>query len=219
MTNELFLNIQKAIVELDENILSNLTTTVIEAGLDPIEAIEEGYTVGIQKVGQLFEVGEYFLPELLQAATMVKEAVSKIETIIPSDKIIRRGKIVLGTVEGDIHDIGKNLVGVMLSTRGIEVIDIGVDCHADKFIDRALKENADLIGASCLLTMTAPEQQKLVKRMEERGVRQRFKILLGGAAIDRAWTQEIGADGFGEDLKEAADVAMSLLAEKGGQRA
>ena len=120
----------------------------------------------------------------------------------------------MGTVAGDIHDIGKNLVIIWLSTRGIEAVDIGVDCPVDRFIDRALEENADIIGASCLLTMTAPEQKRLIERMKERGIRQRFKVLVGGAAIDKAWAEEIGADGFAGDMKEAADVALSLLAEK-----
>ena len=100
-----------------------------------------------------------------------------------------------------------------MSTQGIETVDIGVDCHADKFIDRALEEKADLIGASCLLTMTLPELRKLVERMKERGVRDRFKVIVGGAAINKVWAKEIGADGFGEDMREAAEVALSLLAE------
>jgi methanogenic corrinoid protein MtbC1 len=126
--------------------------------------------------------------------------------------VIRKGKVVIGTVAGDIHDIGKNLVIAWMSTQGLEMVDIGVDCPVDKFIDRAIEEKADIIGASCLLTMTAPEQMKLVERMEERGQRERFKVIVGGAAIDKAWAEEIGADGFAGDMREAAEVALSLLA-------
>lgn len=218
MQEEFFLKIQKAIVELDGQNLAKLTEEALATSVDPVEVIEKAYTVGIQKVGDLFESGEYFLPELVQAAGMVKKAVTEMEKHIPQGQVISKGKIVLGTVEGDVHDIGKNLVATMLSTRAIEVIDIGVDCHVDKFIDRALEENADIIAASCLLTMTAPEQKKLIERLKERKVRDRFKVLLGGAAIDGAWAKEIGGDGFAEDLKEAVDVALSLLAEiKGGK--
>lgn len=216
MPEELFTKIQKAVIELDEENLTKLTEEAIAAKVDPVEAIEKAYTVGIQRVGELFEVGDYFLPELIRAAEIVKEAVTKIEKLIPQDKVIRKGKILIGTVAGDIHNIGKDLVATWLSTQGFEVVDIGVDCPADKFIDRALEENADIIGASCLLTMTAPELKKLIERMKERGIRKRFKVLVGGAAIDGAWAKEIGADGFAEDMREASDIALSLLEERKG---
>ena len=211
MSEELYTKIQKAIVELDEEGLTRLTEEAIAAKVDPVEVIEKAYTVGIQKVGRLFEAGDYFLPELIGAAEIVRQSVAAIEKTIPQDRVIRKGKIIIGTVAGDIHDIGKNLVITWLSTQGLEVVDIGVDCPVDKFIDRAQEENTDIIGASCLLTMTAPELQKLIERMKERGMRDRFKVLVGGAAIDEAWAKEIGADGFAADMKEAADVALSLL--------
>lgn len=214
MPEDLFAKIQQAVVELDEESLRKLTEEAIASKVDPAEAIDKAYTAGIRKVGELFEKGDYFLPELIRAAAIVKEAVAKVEKLIPEGQVIRKGKIVMGTVAGDIHDIGKNLVIIWISTRGIEAVDIGVDCPVDRFIDRALEENADIIGASCLLTMTAPEQKRLIERMKERGIRQRFKVLVGGAAIDKAWAEEIGADGFAGDMKEAADVALSLLAEK-----
>ena len=211
---ELFSRIEKSIVELDEESLTKLTEEAITTKVDLVEVTEKAYMVGIQRVGELFEVGDYFLPELIRAAEIVKEAITKIEKLIPQDKVIRKGKIVIGTVAGDIHDIGKNLVITWLSTQGFEVVDIGVDCPVDKFIDRAIEENTDIIGASCLLTMTAPEQKKLIERMKERGVRERFKVLIGGAAIDGARASEIGADGFAGDMREAAEVALSLLAER-----
>ncbi len=214
MSDDLFSEIQKAIVDLDKEKVSRLTEEVIDRAIDPIEAIEKAFTPGIQRVGQLFEAGDYFLPELIMAGKMVKEAAGKIEKLIPPGQILHKGKIVLGTVEGDIHDIGKNLVATMLSARGIEVIDIGVDCPAGKFIDRALEEKADLIGASCLLTMTAPQQEKVIELLKVRGLRDRFKVLLGGAATDRGWAKRIGADGFGQDLREAAEVALALLEKK-----
>ncbi len=216
MPEDLFAKIQQAVVELDEESLRKLTEEAIAAKVDPAEAIDKAYTAGIRKVGELFEKGDYFLPELIRAAAIVKEAVAKVEKLIPEGQVIRKGKIVMGTVAGDIHDIGKNLVIIWISTRGIEAVDIGVDCPVDRFIDRAIEENADIIGASCLLTMTAPEQKRLIERMKERGIRHRFKVLVGGAAIDEAWAEEIGADGFADDMKEAADVALSLLAGRKG---
>lgn len=212
MAEELYAKIQKAIVDLDKESLNKLTEEAIATKVDPVEAIDKAYTVGIQRVGKLFEIGDYFLPELIHGAQIVKESVTEIEKLIPRDRVSRKGKVVIGTVAGDIHDIGKNLVIGWMSTQGLEMVDIGVDCPVDKFIDRAIEEKADIIGASCLLTMTAPEQMKLVKRMEERGQRERFKVIVGGAAIDKAWAEEIGADGFAGDMREAAEVALSLLA-------
>jgi methanogenic corrinoid protein MtbC1 len=164
----------------------------------------------------LFDKGEYFLPELVLGARIVAETISKVKEFIPQGQELNKGKVVIGTVKGDIHDIGKNLVIMWLSTRGIEVIDIGVDCHVNTFIDRALEENADIIGASSLLTMTAPEQQKLIESIKEHGLRERFKVIVGGAAINAAWAKEIGADGFAKDLKEATHLVSCLLEERKG---
>ena len=212
MAEELYAKIQKAIVELDKERLDKFTEEAIATRIDPVDAIEKAYMVGIQRVGKMFEDGDYFLPELITGAQIVKEAVTEIEKLIPRDKVILKSKMVIGTVAGDIHDIGKNLVITWMSTQGFEMVDIGVDCPVDKFIDRAIEEDADIIGASCLLTMTAPEQMKLVERMKERGLRERFKVLVGGAAINKAWADEIGADGFAGDMREAAEVALSLFA-------
>ncbi|MBI2860566.1 MAG: cobalamin B12-binding domain-containing protein [Chloroflexi bacterium] len=219
MSEELFSGIQNAIVELNEQALSDLTGEVLAAGVNPVKVIEEAYTVGIQRVGKLFEDGDYFLPELIAAAEMVKDSVDRLQKTIPKGSIKDKGVFLIGTVAGDIHDIGKNLVATMLSTQGIKVIDIGVDCPVDKFIDRALEEEADIIGASCLLTMTAPEQKKLVDRLRERGLRDRFKVIVGGAAVDHTWARDIGSDGYAADLKEAVDVALSMLAAGKGQLA
>jgi len=212
---ELFSQIQEAIVELDEQKVMKLTAEVTKSGIDLVEAIEKAYTAGIRKVGGLFETGEYFLPELIKGGKIVKEAISEIQGFIPQDQIVHRGKMVIGTVQGDMHNLGKDLVATMLETRGIKTIDIGVDCPVDKFIDRAVEENADLVGASCLLTTTAPEQKKLIERMKELGVRDRFKVIVGGAAVDLEWSKKIGADGYGANLKEAVDVSLDLLGVEG----
>lgn len=216
MQEELFARIQTAITELDEQNLAEFTEKAIEASVDPVTLIEEAYIVGIQRVGELFDSGEYFLPELVLGAKMVAEAISKVKKLIPQGQGIDKGKVVIGTVKGDIHDIGKNLVIMWLSTRGIEVVDIGVDCPPDTFIDRALEENADIIGASSLLTMTAPQQKELIERIKERELRERFRVIVGGAAVNSAWAEEIGADGYARDLREVADLVLSLLAQRKG---
>jgi trimethylamine corrinoid protein len=210
---ELLENIRQAVVNLDDEEIERLTNEVISSGLTMVEAVEKGYTAGIRGVGEEFEKGNIFLPELVFAAEMVKDAITSLEEKMPEQKIDKIGTFVMGTVAGDIHDIGKDLVITMLSTRGIDVIDIGVDCPVDNFIDVAIEKDADIIGASALLTMTIPELPKIVERMKERGVRDRFKFIVGGAAVSKEYAENIGADGFGSDLKEAIDVTMSLLAE------
>jgi methylmalonyl-CoA mutase cobalamin-binding domain/chain len=211
MKDDRYADVQKAIIELDEDKLNKLTEEIISSKIDPVDALQNAYAPGIRKVGSLFESGEYFLPELVNAANIVKDAVQKLESHIPSGKSFRRGKVAIGTVEGDIHDLGKNLVCTMLSAGGFDVVDLGVDCPADRFIDRALEEKVQIIGASCLLTMTAPKLEELVQRLKERNLRSRFKVMVGGAAVDKAWAKEIGADGFGADLIEAVQVASSLI--------
>jgi len=211
MSDGLFAEIQSAIVDFDEDALDKLTDKVLEQGIDLVEVIENAYTVGIKKVGDLYEKGDIFLPELMQAGTIVKDAISRLEENVPTGKSQKKSKYVIGTVEADIHDIGKDLVSTMLSSQGFEVIDIGVDCPASKFVDRALEEKADIVGASCLLTMTAPELEKIMAEFKNRGVREQFKIMVGGAAVERSLAERIGADGYGADLKEAVDVALALL--------
>jgi len=212
--NSFYSALQKAILEFDDQSITRLTEQIVETGIDPVEAIEKGYIPIIQKVGELFEAGDLFLPELVRTAVLVKEAITKVEKLIPKEKITDRGKVVIGTVQGDIHDIGKDLVINWLSTRGIKIIDIGVDCKVDRFIDYALDENADIIGASALLTTTVPEQEKLIQRLKERGLRNQFEVIVGGAAIDASWAKKIGADGYGKDLVETAEVVQSLLAAR-----
>lgn len=211
---ELLEKIKEAVINIDDEEVERLTDEVINSGISMVEAVEDGYTAGIRGVGEEFGKGNVFLPELVFAAEMVKESISLLEEKMPGQKADKIGTFVMGTVAGDIHDIGKDLVITMLSTNGIDVVDIGVDCPVDKFIDVAIEKDADIIGASALLTMTIPELPKIVERMKERGVRDKFKFIVGGAAVNKGFAESIGADGFGSDLKEAVDVTMSLLAGK-----
>ncbi|UMZ74791.1 cobalamin B12-binding domain-containing protein [Natranaerofaba carboxydovora] len=211
MSDKLFNEIYEAIADLDEDKLNELTDQAISDEVEIIEAVEKAYTPGIKTVGEKYESGEFFLPELILAGDIVKAAITKLEDQLSGSSGRKKGKFLIGTVEGDIHDIGKDLVATMISTRDIEVIDIGVDCPPDKFIDAALENEVDIIGASCLLTMTAPELPKLEEKLRERGVRDQFYFVVGGAPIEKDWALEIGADGYAEDLQEAAELAVSIL--------
>jgi len=145
------------------------------------------------------------------AAKTFKEATKILEPKIAPGARDAKGTIVLGTVKNDIHDIGKNLVGTMLSLSGFRVVDIGVDCSAQQFIEKALEVNAQIIGASALLTLTLERQRELISTLQKMGLRQRFKVVVGGAAVDGTWAKEIGADGYGENAQEAVTVISALL--------
>ena len=184
-------------------------------------AVSEGYKIhkiidvfseAIREAGDLFEEGEYFLPELMRSAEAMKAAMSVFMPILSKDKEDRSlGKIVIGTIEGDIHDIGKTLVASMLSAEGFEVHDLGADVPIDTFIDKALEINAQLICISALLTTTMIGQKRLIDQLEERKIRDKFKILIGGAPVSKKWVEDIGADGTAENAVSAVKLARQLL--------
>ncbi len=211
MKEILFNALKTALETFNVQEAKRLAQQVVEQDISPLEAIESGLVPGMRVVGNKFSSGEYFLPELMLGAKVFKEAVSILEQKISRGEMPVKGTIVLGTVKNDIHDIGKNLVGTMLSTAGIRVVDIGVDCSADKFIDKALEEDAKVIGASALLTLTLEKQKDLIEVLHKRGLRDRFKIAVGGAAVDDTWAKEIGADGYAENAQEAVTVISALL--------
>jgi len=208
---DLFKNLKKAVENFDIQSARNLAQRIIDMDINPIGAIEIGLIPGLKVIGDKFSSGEYFLPELVRAATAAKEAMHILEQKLAWENAKLKGTIVIGSVKGDIHDIGKNLVGAMLSAAGFRVVDIGIDCSADQFINKALEVNADVIGASSLLTMTVSKQKELIDRLNEKGLRNKFKVVVGGAAVDPSWATEIGADGYGENAFEAVTMISSLL--------
>lgn len=216
MSNEEFLNmVKKAIVEGNKDEAEHLAQKAIAEKMDLNEVIEMGYIPGIQEVGRLWEEGEYFLPELITSAECMKASMEIMKPELEKAHIITRsaGKIVIGTVEGDIHDIGKNLVASILSANGFDVIDLGADVKLDKFIEKAEEVNADLICLSALLTTTMTGQKRLVERLKEQGLYGRFKVMVGGAPVNQKWADDIGADGYSENALTAVGAAKKL-AEK-----
>jgi corrinoid protein of di/trimethylamine methyltransferase len=188
-----------------------LAKEALEQGLDPLQCINKGLTVGIRRVGELFASGEYFLPDLIIGGDAMKAALEILEPALLEDQERELvGRVVLGTVEGDLHEIGKTLVGTMLTANGFQVTDIGVDKSADDFI-RAIQENdADMVGASALLTTTMLKQKELIEALAEAGLREKVKVMVGGAPVTQIWADEIHADGYAEDAIASVNLAMRL---------
>ena len=209
---ELLERMEKAIVEGDKDEAEALAKQALKEKIDLNEVIEKGYVPGIQKVGDLWEKGEYFLPELITSAECMKAAMSVLQPEMEKARISTKsqGKVVIGTVEGDIHDIGKNLVSSMLSANGFEVIDLGADVNLEKFIEKAEAVNADFICLSALLTTTMLGQKKVIEIIKEKGLSDRFRVLVGGAPVNQKWADDIRADGYAENAMIAVKVAKKM---------
>ncbi len=205
--------IQTAVLEGEIEEGEALAHKVLEEGLDPLEAIEKGFVLGINRVGALYEEGEMFLPELVAAAEVMKEALAVLEPEMLKTKQARKilGKVVIGSVAHDIHDIGKDIVASMLTAAGFEVHNLGIDVPGDTFVARVRELEPDILGMSALLTTTMPEQQNVIEVLREEGLRKGVKVMVGGAPVNREWAEAIGADGFAEDAVEAVKVAKTLV--------
>ncbi len=210
--NALLTSMSEAIVAGDREAAAALAGEAVRSGLDLLEVVERGYVPGIQKVGELWEQGEYFLPELISSAEAMKAAMAVLEPELNRKDLGSRmgGKVVIGTVEGDIHDIGKNLVASMLQAGGFEVFDLGADVKLERFVERAEEVGAGLICLSALLTTTMTNQRRLIGMLRDRGLRDKYKVLVGGAPASRRWAEEIGADGNAENADAAVRLAKSL---------
>ena len=212
MEEKLYSKLEQAVIDGESEDAEAFAKQALEAGLDPLACIDNGLTKGIQRVGELFSSGEYFLPELIMGADAMKAALNVLEpALLDSQHREVVGKVVLGTVQGDLHEIGKTLVGTMLTANGFDVIDIGVDKSADEFIAAVKENNADIVGASALLTTTMLQQKALIQALDGAGLRDQVKVMVGGAPVTESYAKEIGADGYAEDAISAVDMAMRLI--------
>jgi corrinoid protein of di/trimethylamine methyltransferase len=212
MSQEMFDKLAQAVIDGEPEDAAELAQQALDAGLDPLECINQGLTKGIDRVGALFAEGEYYLPDLIIGGEAMKDALAILEPALAANQEREvTGRVVLGTVEGDLHEIGKTLVGTMLTANGFEVTDIGIDKPASEFIAAVKESNATLIGASALLTTTIPEQQKIIEALVEAGLRDKIKVMVGGAPVTQAWADKIGADGYAEDAIAAVAVAKKLV--------
>lgn len=212
MSQEFFNEAIDAIMNCDQDAAVNVAKRALEAGVDPVSMLNDGFSVGIREMGERFGTGEVFLPQLILAAETMKGATAILEEAInESGGVRKKGVMVIATVEGDVHDIGKGIVISLLKTQGIEVIDLGRDVSTDKIIEKALEVKADIIGTSALLTTTIMAQKKLEDELRARNIRDQFKTIVGGAPCTQRWAEKIGADAYAEDAAEAVEKALQLL--------
>jgi len=214
MSNEeLFAQMAQAIIDGDPEGAEALARKALELGVDPLEAINRGFTPGINRVGELFASGEYFLPDLVIGGEAMKAAVAVLEPELARRQEERKvlGKVIIGTVEGDIHEIGKTLVATMLSANGFQVKDVGVDVSAEAFVAAVREMGANLVGLSALLTTTMLNQRKVIEALQKAGLRDQVKVMVGGAPVTRQWAEEIGADGYAEDAVGSVALAKKLV--------
>ena len=211
MDDELFEKLSQAVIDGEPEDAVAFAREALEKGLDPLECITKGLTKGIQKVGELFAKGDYFLPELIIGADTMKGALEILEPALRGgQKREVVAKVVLGTVQGDLHEIGKTLVGTMLTANGFQVRDIGVDQTPEAFIDAIKETDATIVGASALLTTTMLQQEKLIQALKDAGLRDKVKVMIGGAPVTETYAKRIGADGYAEDAMSAVNLAFRL---------
>jgi trimethylamine corrinoid protein len=203
-----------AVSKGDKDAAVRLAREALSGGADPVGIIERGFSQGIREAGELWERGEYFLPDLAFSAEAMKSAMDVLRPSLVGKSAMEgtKGIVVIGTIQGDIHDIGKTLVATMLSANGYSVIDLGADVAYERFIEAAKTNGAGLLCMSALLTTTMVGQKEVIQRLQDAGLRRRVKVLVGGAPTSGAWAGEIGADGYAENAVEAVHMADALLA-------
>ena len=220
MHEALFAAMRQSIIDGDPETVISLARQALALGIDPLDAINRGFLPGVNHVGEQYGLGEMFLPDLVMGGEAMKAAVAILEPEMRRRGTAREslGTVVLGTVKGDIHEIGKTLVLTMLSASGFQVHDLGVDVPAERFVEAGHDLAADVIGLSALLTTTMPGQRTVVEALTRAGLRQRVKVMVGGAPVSHAWAADIGADGYGEDAAAAVALARRLVGREATAR-
>lgn len=211
---EILKNIAKSLMAGDDKTITEQVTQAIEEGIPTTQILDDGLIAGMNVVGARFRDHEMFLPEVLLSARAMTAGVALLKPLMIAEDVPSRGKVVLGSVQGDLHDIGKNLVGIMLEGAGFEVVDLGVDIPPEKFVDVAVAEGASVIGLSSLLTTTMDIMRGVVNLVGERGLSEKVQVIVGGAPLSEEFAQSIGAQGYAYDAANAVEKVMELM-EKG----
>ncbi len=209
-------NLANAVITGKKDLARDNARAVIDNNIDPLEALEQGISKGMLTVGEKFESGESYLPELIMAADVFKVAMEILKPAIEANQtdIKKSGTVLLATVKGDVHNLGKNIVATVMETHGFEVVDIGVDQATLSIIDAAQDNQVDVIGLSAVMTTTMPYQKELIDTLQEMNIREQFIVLVGGGPINQQWADEIGADGYGESAMDAVNIATQKINAK-----
>ena len=206
-------DLKEAIIELNEAKAVEATKNLIAQGIDPLVGVEKGLSSGMTIIGDKFNQGECFLPELIRAGNAFNAAIKVLEPEIMKrgEKQSQAGVVVLGTVTGDVHKIGKEILAMLLKTRGFVVHNLGEDVSMSTFVSKAEEYDADIIGMSALLTTTMPAQKEVIDFLKEKGIRDNFLVMVGGGPVNQKWSDEIGADGYAETAENAVQLALKLI--------
>ncbi|MEE1229268.1 MAG: corrinoid protein [Lachnospiraceae bacterium] len=208
---EMFEKLSQAVVDMEDDEVVDLANQCIDEGIDAFEAIDKGLSAGMEEAGKLFEEEEYFVPELLMCADAMNAGIDVLKPHLASvDDSSDEPTVVIGVIEGDTHDIGKNLVKLMMETSGFNVIDVGRDATPEQFIDKAEETGAKIICISTLMTTTMDTVGDVVKKLEERGIRDKYKIMVGGGPVSASFVKKIGADGYSRNAADAVKLAKKI---------
>lgn len=212
MTKDAILEMAKqSIIDADEDMAMEALENAEAEGVDLVELLSQGYSAGMKELGDLFGMGEIFLPELIFATEVMKAASAEIESKMDMSEVKTAGTLVIGTVEGDVHDIGKGIVASLVKTNGIEVIDLGREVPAQNFVDAAIEHNAEFVGSSALLTTTMTVQKDIEDALVEAGIRDKVKTMVGGAPVTNRWAEKIGADAYCEDASDTVNFILDWI--------
>ncbi|MCB6994310.1 corrinoid protein [bacterium 210820-DFI.6.37] len=216
---ELYELMREAVLDGDEEEAVRLARQALEEGVNLQEAMDQGFLAGIQQAGQLYEEEEYFLPDLVCSADAMKSALAILDDTLKSSggqKTEKAARVALVTVQGDVHDIGKTIVGAMMTASGYEVYDLGCDVENEKVIEEVKRLKPDVLGLSALLTSTMEEQESIIRLLKQEGLRQDVKVIIGGAPVNQTWADKISADGYSDNAISAVKLVESLLKQEGG---
>lgn len=208
---ELLSSLAESVVDMEEDLVVEVANEYLKEEFDPLEGIEKGLSVGMQRAGELYEEEEYYIPEILLCSDAMTMGIDILKPHIKKNDKDKRGKVVMGVVQGDTHDIGKNIVKIMLETAGFEVYDLGRDVPMSSFIEEAKRVDADIIAMSTLMTTTMDNMQVLIEDLKAQGIREKFKVMIGGGPISESYAKKIGADGYSASATTAVELAKNLV--------